>query len=70
MAGFETAKQLIRSARISWGQITRQPAGKSTGDFIYKVEIVLEEVVMLVGGLKEAKLSVATELDLLIKRSK
>ncbi|MEO5593665.1 MAG: four helix bundle protein, partial [Chitinophagaceae bacterium] len=42
-AGFETAKQLIRSAGSVGANYGAACRGKSKADFIYKVEIVLEE---------------------------
>lgn len=42
-AGFETAKQLIRSAGFVGANHRAACRGKSKADFIYKLEIVLEE---------------------------
>jgi four helix bundle protein len=42
-AGFETAKQLIRSAGSVGANYRAACRAKSTADFIYKLEIVLEE---------------------------
>ena len=42
-AGFETAKQLIRSAGSVGANYRAACRGKSVADFIYKIEIVLEE---------------------------
>ena len=42
-AGFETAKQLIRSAGSVGANYRAACRGKSNADFIYKIEIVLEE---------------------------
>ena len=42
-AGFETAKQLIRSAGSVGANYRAACRAKSTADFIYKIEIVLEE---------------------------
>src|SRR5882672_5703741 len=42
-AGFETAKQLIRSAGSVGADYRAACRGKSKADFIYKIEIVLEE---------------------------
>jgi four helix bundle protein len=42
-AGFETAKQLIRSAGSVGANYRATARAKSTADFIYKIEIVLEE---------------------------
>ena len=43
VAGFEIAKQLIKSARSVGANYRAACRGKSKGDFIYKIEIVLEE---------------------------
>ena len=42
-AGFETAKQLIRSAGSVGANYRATVRAKSDADFIYKIEIVLEE---------------------------
>ena len=42
-AGFETAKQLIRAAGSVGANYRAACRGKSKADFIYKIEIVLEE---------------------------
>jgi len=42
-AGFETAKQLIRSAGSVGANYRAACRGKSKADFIYKIEVVLEE---------------------------
>jgi four helix bundle protein len=42
-AGFETAKQLIRSAGSVGANYRAACRGKSNADFIYKIEVVLEE---------------------------
>ena len=42
-AGFETAKQLIRSAGAVGANYRATVRAKSNADFIYKIEIVLEE---------------------------
>ena len=42
-AGFETAKQLIRSAGSVGANYRATKRAKSNADFIYKIEIVLEE---------------------------
>jgi four helix bundle protein len=42
-AGYETAKQLIRSAGSVGANYRAACRGKSTSDFIYKIEVVLEE---------------------------
>ncbi|THU37245.1 four helix bundle protein [Niastella caeni] len=42
-AGFETAKQLIRAAGSVGANYRAACRGKSKADFIYKIEVVLEE---------------------------
>jgi four helix bundle protein len=42
-AGFETAKQLIRSAGSVGANYRATVRAKSNADFIYKIEVVLEE---------------------------
>ena len=42
-AGFEIAKQLIRSGGSVGANYRAALRGKSTADFIYKIEIVIEE---------------------------
>lgn len=42
-AGYETAKQLIRSAGSVGANYRAACRGKSKADFIYKIEVVLEE---------------------------
>jgi four helix bundle protein len=42
-AGFETAKQLIRAAGSVAANYRAAQRAKSTADFIYKIEIVIEE---------------------------
>lgn len=43
VAAWETAKQLIRSAGSVSANYRASKRAKSTADFIYKIEIVLEE---------------------------
>lgn len=42
-AGFETAKQVIRSAGSVGANYRASVRAKSAADFVYKIEIVLEE---------------------------
>ncbi len=42
-AGFETAKQIIRSAGSVGANYRASMRAKSDADFIYKIQIVLEE---------------------------
>ncbi len=71
-AGYETAKQLIRSAGSVGANYRAACRAKSTADFIYKIEIVLEEADESLYWLevtKEAKLIEVQELDTLIKEA-
>src|SRR6266480_6671265 len=43
MTGFETAKQLIKAAGSVGANYRAACRGKSKADFIYKIEVVLEE---------------------------
>lgn len=43
ITGFETAKQLIRSAGSVGANYRAACRGKSKADFIYKIEVVIEE---------------------------
>ena len=62
-AGFETAKQVIRSAGSVGANYRATKRAKSDKDFIYKIEIVLEEAdeshywleVVRDSGIKEGK---------------
>ena len=68
-AGFETAKQLIRSAGSVGANYRATVRAKSNADFIYKIEIVLEESDESHYWLevaKEAELTRGIELDRLI----
>lgn len=69
-AGFETAKQLIRSAGSVGVNYRASVRAKSPADFLYKIEIVLEEADeshYWLEVVKDAKLQAGTELDRLIK---
>ena len=71
-AGFETAKQLIRSAGSVGGNYRAACRGKSKDDFIYEIEIVLEEADESLYWLevtKEAELLKYLFLDDLIKEA-
>jgi four helix bundle protein len=71
-AGFETAKQLIRSAGSVGANYRAACRAKSKADFIYKIEIVLEEADESLYWLevtKEAGLMRSTDLDRLIKEA-
>jgi four helix bundle protein len=71
-AGFETAKQLIRSAGSVGANYRAACRGKSKADFIYKIQVVLEEADESLYWLqvtKEAALVQNETLDLLIKEA-
>ncbi len=68
-AGFETAKQLIRSAGSVGANYRATVRAKSDTDFIYKIEIVLEEADESHYWLKvvrDAEIKTGTELNRLI----
>ncbi|HLF47510.1 MAG TPA: four helix bundle protein [Chitinophagaceae bacterium] len=71
-AGFETAKQLIRSAGSVGANYRASVRAKSTNDFIYKIEIVLEEADeshYWLEVVKDAMLQKGEELERLIKEA-
>jgi len=71
-AGFETAKQLIRSAGSVGANYRAACRGKSKSDFIYKIEVVLEEAdesLYWLQATKAAELIKTETLDLLIKEA-
>ena|SRR6185437_1607894 len=68
-AGFETAKQLIRSAGSVGANYRSSARAKSNLDFIYKIEIVLEEADeshYWLEVIKEAEIKLGFEVDRLI----
>src|SRR6478735_11446056 len=68
-AGFETAKQLIRSAGSVGSNYRASVRAKSNADFIYKIEIVLEEAdesLYWLEVVKEAELKQGANIDRLI----
>ena len=68
-AGYETAKQLIRAAGSVGANYRASVRAKSPDDFLYKIEIVLEEADESHYWLevaKDAKLESGTELERLI----
>lgn len=68
-AGFETAKQLIRSAGSVGANYRATVRAKSNADFIYKIEIVLEEADesnYWLEVVKESNLKTGNEVDRLI----
>jgi four helix bundle protein len=71
-AGFETAKQLIRSAGSVGANYRASVRAKSPADFRYKIEIVLEEADeshYWLEVIKEAKIQTGIALDGLIKEA-
>ena len=71
-AGFETAKQLIRSAGSVGANYRSTVRAKSTADFIHKIEIVLEEADeshYWLEVIKDALLISGPEIDRLIKEA-
>lgn len=71
-AGFETAKQLIRSAGSVGANYRAACRGKSKADFIYKIEIVLEEADESLYWLEvsqEAELIKSSNTEVLIKEA-
>ena len=71
-AGFETVKQLIRSAGSVGANYRAACRAKSKADFIYKLEIVLEEADESLYWLevsKDANLLQSQDLILLIKEA-
>lgn len=71
-AGFETAKQLIRSAGSVGANYRAACRGKSKADFIYKIQVVLEEAdesLYWLQATKEAALVQNETLDILIKEA-
>ncbi len=68
-AGFETAKQLIRSAGSVGANYRATVRAKSNADFIYKIEIVLEEADesnYWLEVIKQAEIKKGNEIDRLI----
>jgi four helix bundle protein len=71
-AGFETAKQLIRAAGSVGANYQAACRGKSRADFIYKIEVVLEEADESLYWLEvtqDAKIFISDQLPLLIKEA-
>jgi len=71
-AGFETAKQLIRSAGSVGANYRASARAKSDRDFIYKIEIVLEESDeshYWLEVVQEAGLTKVAELNRLLKEA-
>ncbi len=71
-AGFETAKQLIRSAGSVGANYRASVRAKSNADFIYKIEIALEEADeshYWLEVIKEAEIKTGFEIDRLINEA-
>jgi four helix bundle protein len=71
-AGFETAKQLIRSAGSVGANYRATVRAKSNADFIYKIQIVLEEADeshYWLEVIKEAEIKTGIEVERLIKEA-
>jgi four helix bundle protein len=71
-AGFETAKQLIRSAGSVGANYRASVRAKSDPDFIYKIEIVLEEADeshYWLEIIKESEIKTGLEVDRLINEA-
>lgn len=71
-AGFETAKQMIRSAGSVGANYRATARAKSNADFIYKIEIVLEEADeshYWLEVVKDAEIKVGVEVDKLINEA-
>ena len=71
-AGFETAKQVIRSAGSVGANYRATVRAKSKADFIYKIEIVLEEAdesMYWLEVIKESGLKTGKEVEKLIKEA-
>jgi four helix bundle protein len=68
-AGLETARQLIRAAGSAGSNYRATVRAKSKADFVYKIEVVLEEVYeshYRLEVIKEAEIKTGTEVDRLI----
>lgn len=71
-AGFETAKQLIRSAGSVGANYRSTVRAKSNADFIYKIKIVLEESDeshYWLEVVKEAEIKTGIDVDRLINEA-
>ena len=71
-AGFETAKQVIRSAGSVGANYRATVRAKSKADFIYKIEIVLEEAdesMYWLEVIRDADLKTGAEIERLIKEA-
>ncbi|MEO8772466.1 MAG: four helix bundle protein [Ferruginibacter sp.] len=71
-AGFETAKQVIRSAGSVGANYRATKRAKSDKDFIYKIEIVLEEADeshYWLEVVRDSGIKIGEEVDRLIKEA-
>lgn len=71
-AGFETAKQVIRSAGSVGANYRATVRAKSKADFIYKIEVVLEEAdesMYWLEVVRDSKLITGSEINRLIKEA-
>ena len=71
-AGFETAKQVIRSAGSVGANYRATVRAKSRADFIYKIEIVLEEAdesMYWLEVMRDSELKIGDEIERLIKEA-
>ena len=71
-AGFEISKQIIRSAGSVAANYRATARAKSKADFIYKLQIIIEEAdesMYWLEVIKEANLWTGSELDRLIRES-
>lgn len=70
--GFETTKQIIRSAGPVGANYRATVRAKSKADFIYKIEIVLEEAdesMYWLEVIRDSKLITGSEIERLIKEA-
>ena len=71
-AGFEIARQVIRSAGSVGSNYRATARAKSTADFIHKIEIVLEEAdesLYWLEVIRDTKLKTGSEIDRLINEA-
>jgi four helix bundle protein len=71
-AGYETAKQVIRSAGSVGANYRATVRAKSKTDFIYKIEIVLEEAdesMYWLEVIRDSEMKTGEEIDRLIKEA-
>lgn len=71
-AGFETAKQIIRSAGSVGANYRATVRAKTKADFIYKIEIVLEEAdesMYWLEVIRDSNLKTGDDIERLIKEA-